>query len=77
MQALAHQADLTDIGQITKLVDATIDRFGKCDILVNTSGLIIREPVAETSEKEFDDSFAINAKIPYFFMREALRQDGR
>jgi NAD(P)-dependent dehydrogenase (short-subunit alcohol dehydrogenase family) len=53
------------------LVDATIDRFGKWDILVNTSGLIIRKPLVETSEKDFDDSFAINAKIPYFFMREA------
>ena len=71
VEAIAHQGDLTDIDQITKLVDATIDRFGKWDILVNTSGLIIRKPLAETSEKDFDDSFAINAKIPYFFMREA------
>ena len=71
VEAIAHQGDLTDTGQITQLVDATIDRFGKWDILVNTSGLIIRKPLVETSEKDFDDSFAINAKIPYFFMREA------
>ncbi|HEY4429065.1 MAG TPA: SDR family oxidoreductase [Solirubrobacteraceae bacterium] len=71
VEAIAHQGDLTDIGQITKLVDATIDRFGKWDILVNTSGLIVRKPLAETTEQEFDDSFAINTKIPYFLMREA------
>jgi NAD(P)-dependent dehydrogenase (short-subunit alcohol dehydrogenase family) len=71
VEAIAHQGDLTDTGQITQLVDATIDRFGKWDILVNTAGLIIRKPLVETSEKDFDDSFAINAKIPYFFMREA------
>ena len=71
VEAIAHQGDLTDTGQITQLVDATIDRFGKWDILVNTSGLIIRKPLVETSETDFDDSFAINAKIPYFFMREA------
>jgi NAD(P)-dependent dehydrogenase (short-subunit alcohol dehydrogenase family) len=29
------------------------------------------QTLVETSEKDFDDSFAINAKIPYFFMREA------
>src|ERR1700744_2986063 len=71
VEVIAHQGDLTDTGQITQLVDATIDRFGKWDILVNTSGLIIRKPLVKTSEKDFDDSFAINAKIPYFLMREA------
>src|ERR1700689_2198826 len=44
VEAIAHQGDLTDTGQITQLVDATIDRFGKWDVLVNTSGLIIRRP---------------------------------
>jgi NAD(P)-dependent dehydrogenase (short-subunit alcohol dehydrogenase family) len=39
---------------------------------VNTAGLIVRKPLAETTEKEYDDSFAINAKIPYFFMHEAF-----
>jgi NAD(P)-dependent dehydrogenase (short-subunit alcohol dehydrogenase family) len=74
VEAIAHQGDLTDIGEITKLADETIERFGKWDILVNTSGLIVRKPLAETTEKEFDDSFAINTKIPYFFMREAYNK---
>jgi NAD(P)-dependent dehydrogenase (short-subunit alcohol dehydrogenase family) len=80
VKAISHQGDLTDIGEITRLVDATIDRFGKWDILVNTSGLIVRKPLAETTEQEYDDSFAINSKIPYFFMREAynkMADDGR
>lgn len=80
VKAMAHQGDLTDVAEITRLVDATIERFGKWDILVNTSGLIIRKPLAETTEEEYDSSFAINAKIPYFFMREAynkMADDGR
>ncbi|HTW41734.1 MAG TPA: SDR family oxidoreductase [Solirubrobacteraceae bacterium] len=71
VEAISYQGDLTDIGKIAGLVDATIERFGKWDVLINTSGIIIRKPLAETTEKEFDDSFAINTKIPYFFMREA------
>ena len=74
VEAMAHQADLTDVDEITRLVDATIERFGKWDILVNTAGLIVRKPLVETTEKEYDDSFAINAKIPYFFMREAYNK---
>jgi NAD(P)-dependent dehydrogenase (short-subunit alcohol dehydrogenase family) len=71
VEAISHQGDLTEIARITDLVDATIERFGKWDILVNTSGIIIRKPLSETSEEEFYKSFAINSKIPYFLMREA------
>ena len=72
IKAASHEGDLTDIAKITQLVDATVERFGRWDILVNTAGLIVRKPLAETTEKEFDDSFAINTKIPYFFMHEAF-----
>lgn len=79
-EALAHQGDLTRPGQIAALVDPTIERFGRWDILVNTAGIIVRKPLAETSEHEYDASFAINAKIPFFLMAEASRRmadDGR
>ncbi len=80
VEAIAHQGDLTAPGQIAALVDATIDRFGRWDILVNTAGIIVRKPLGETSEQEYDASFAINAKIPFFLMAEASRRmadDGR
>jgi NAD(P)-dependent dehydrogenase (short-subunit alcohol dehydrogenase family) len=70
--ALAHQGDLTTVAEIRKLVDATLKRFGRWDILVNTSGLIVRKPLAETTEEEYDNSFLINAKIPFFLMAEAF-----
>jgi NAD(P)-dependent dehydrogenase (short-subunit alcohol dehydrogenase family) len=72
VEAMAHQGDLTDITEITNLVDATLERFGQWDILVNTSGIIVRKPLAETTEAEYDNSFAINAKVPYFLMSEAF-----
>lgn len=74
IDAIAHQGDLTGIAEISRLVDAAIGRFGRWDILVNTAGLIVRKPLAETTEQEYDDSFAINAKIPFFLMAEASRR---
>jgi NAD(P)-dependent dehydrogenase (short-subunit alcohol dehydrogenase family) len=71
VEAIAHQGDLTARAEITKLVDAAIERFGQWNILVNTAGLIVRKPLAETTEAEYDASFAINAKIPFFLMAEA------
>jgi NAD(P)-dependent dehydrogenase (short-subunit alcohol dehydrogenase family) len=73
-EAPAHRGDLTAPGQIAALVDATIDRFGRWDILVNTAGIIVRKPLAETGESEYDASFAINAKIPFFLMAAAARR---
>ena len=74
VKAASHHADLTNVAEITRLVDDTIDRFGSWNILVNTAGLIVRKPLVETTEKEYDGSFAINAKIPFFLMREAYEK---
>jgi len=71
VEAIAHQGDLTSTAAIARLVDATVERFGHWDILVNTAGLIVRKPLAETTEEEYDNSFAINAKIPFFLMSQA------
>jgi NAD(P)-dependent dehydrogenase (short-subunit alcohol dehydrogenase family) len=71
VEAIAFQGDLTNTATVTDLVTATLERFGQWDVLVNTSGLIVRKPLAETTEEEFDSSFAINTKIPFFLMKEA------
>ena len=71
VEAIAHQGDLTSTAEIARLVDATVERFGHWDILVNTAGLILRKPLAETTEEEYDNSFAINTKIPFFLMSQA------
>ncbi|MBW4692177.1 MAG: SDR family oxidoreductase [Lyngbya sp. HA4199-MV5] len=70
-KAITYQADLAQVSNVKKLVDATFETFGQWDILVNTAGMIVRKPIAEFSEDEFDQLFKINAKIPFFLMREA------
>jgi NAD(P)-dependent dehydrogenase (short-subunit alcohol dehydrogenase family) len=70
-QAITHQGDLTLVNEVKRLVDATFEHFGQWDILVNTAGMIVRKPIAEFTEEEFDRLFEINAKVPFFLMREA------
>lgn len=79
-EALVVQADLTKPAQATVLFDAAIAQFGKVDILINTVGKIIRKPVAEFEEADFDALFDINAKAVFFLLKEAsnkLADDGR
>lgn len=72
-RAVAVQADMSKIADIRRLVRETVQRFGRLDILVNNSGMVLFKPLAETTEQEFDQIFALNAKGPYFAMQEAAR----
>ncbi|MEV4731531.1 SDR family oxidoreductase [Saccharopolyspora sp. NPDC049426] len=73
-QAVAVQADLTAVADVRRLFDTAVDTFGGLDIAVNTTGMVLRKPILETSEEEFDRMFAINAKAGYFFIQEAGRR---
>lgn len=73
-QAVAVQGDLTRVSEVRRLFDAAVDEFGGVDVAVNTSGKVLRKPIANTTEDEFDAMFAINAKAAYFFIQEAGRR---
>ena len=73
-QAIAVQGDLTRVSEVRRLFDAAVDEFGGVDVAVNTSGKVLRKPIVDTAEDEFDAMFAINAKAAYFFIQEAGRR---
>ncbi|MFD0921846.1 SDR family oxidoreductase [Saccharopolyspora rosea] len=73
-QAIPVQGDLTRVADVRRLFDAAVDEFGGVDVAVNTTGMVLRKPILETSEEEFDRMFAINAKAAYFFIQEAGRR---
>lgn len=66
-----YQGDLTKVENITKFFDETISKFGGIDVAINTAGMVLKKPFAETSEKEYDKMFDINSKLAYFFIKEA------
>ncbi|MGB3542548.1 SDR family oxidoreductase [Rubrivirga sp.] len=77
--AVAIQSDLTKPNACAALFDQTVERFGRADIAVNTAGMVLRKPIAETTEAEFDTMMDVNAKAAYFFIKEAgrtLHDDG-
>jgi len=79
-EAIAVQADISDSQQVAALFDATINAFGKPDILVNSAGIMDNKPIAETTDEDFDRTFAVNAKGTFNTLREAatkLNDGGR
>jgi 3-hydroxybutyrate dehydrogenase len=72
--ALAIHADCTDERQVNHLVDETVQRWGKVDILVNSVGLrgpLV--PVQEIPEQEWDSVLAVNLKAVFLCCRAVLK----
>lgn len=79
-KAVKIQGDLTVPANVEKLFTTAKDAFGGVDIAVNTAGKVLRKPIVETTEEEYDSMFAINSKAAYFFIKEAgknLNDDGK
>ncbi|MDX2251560.1 MAG: glucose 1-dehydrogenase [Nitrospira sp.] len=79
-KAVAFQADMSRVSEARRLVRETAKQFGRLDILVNNAGRFMPKPLAETTEEDFDQVVALNAKGPYFAMQEAalvLKDGGR
>src|SRR5438552_18538354 len=80
VQDVAIHADMSKIDDVRRLVNDTVKKFGQLDILVNNAGMFISKALVETTEEEFEQIFALNAKGPYFAMQEAakvIRDGGR
>lgn len=69
--AVLYQADLTDPKSLTALFDFAKDKFGHIDIAVNTVGKVLRDPIADFSEDQYDSMFDVNTKAAFFFIKEA------
>lgn len=70
-EALAVQADVSNPADVRKLFDTAIERFGRVDILVNNSGVLVSKKMAEISDEEFDHVLNINVKGVFYALREA------
>jgi 3-oxoacyl-[acyl-carrier protein] reductase len=64
--ALFVHADVAVNADVARLVKATLDRYGRLDIVVNNAGIThVNGPMLEVSEALFDRVFAVNVKSIY------------
>ena len=70
-KAFAFQADLTTAGAMEKLFADARAAMGSIDVAVNTVGKVLKKPMVEISEAEFDEMSAVNSKSAFFFLKEA------
>lgn len=72
-QALAVAADVTDADSLEALVDVTMARFGRIDILVNNSGIAgPSAPIWEIDPDQWDETFAVNVRGVFLGCRAVI-----
>jgi 2-dehydro-3-deoxy-D-gluconate 5-dehydrogenase len=65
--------DLMKIESIKVVIDKTIEKFNRIDILINNAGIIRRTPALDFSEKDWDDVMLLNSKIVFFFSQAVAK----
>ena len=56
------------------LVSATLQRFGRLDVLVNNAGVVYHETVPDTSDAQWEETVATNVSAVFYLSRAAVRE---
>jgi NAD(P)-dependent dehydrogenase (short-subunit alcohol dehydrogenase family) len=70
--AIATATDVTNKGSVQQMVQTTLDRWGRIDILVNVAGGADRKAVVEMTETDWDTIVDMNLKSVFLCCQAVL-----
>jgi 3-oxoacyl-[acyl-carrier protein] reductase len=72
VRALGIPTDVSRANDIQRLVQQTIERFGKIDILINNAGRVVVKPMVEQNEADWDRVVDTNLKGVFLCCRYVM-----
>ncbi len=72
-RCLAVEADVTDVEACTRVVQATLDAFGRVDVLINNAGIGTAVPATRETPDEFRRVIDINLNGTYWMAQACGR----
>ncbi|MDI4657152.1 SDR family oxidoreductase [Xanthobacter autotrophicus] len=73
-RALTAQADVSNVDAVRRMFDSAETAFGGVDVLINTAGIMVLAPIADSDDALFDRVVAVNLKGTFNTLREAARR---
>ncbi len=71
-EAIFIQADLSQSKDAQRVVDETVQEYGRVDVLHNNAGILIFGNVVDCTEEEWDQIMAVNLKSAFLLSKYAI-----
>ena len=72
--AVAHQADLQSPPQLTAMIAAAYERFGRLDVLINCAAIFFPDTLADFALDDLERSWQVNCRAPLLLTQAFHRQ---
>jgi NAD(P)-dependent dehydrogenase (short-subunit alcohol dehydrogenase family) len=74
-RGVAAQADIANRADRERLVDETLEKYERIDMLVNNAGIapLQRVDILQTSEASYDEVMGVNLKGPFFLTQRVAK----
>ncbi|MDN5697980.1 MAG: SDR family NAD(P)-dependent oxidoreductase, partial [Rubrobacter sp.] len=70
--SMAVQADVSDPKEAASLIEQTVERFGRVDVLVNNAGITRDKTMKKLPTEEWDEVIQTNLNSCYYTVKAAL-----
>ena len=71
-EAAVVQADVSDAGQAQMLIDETVDKFGRVDVLINNAGINVDKTMKRMTPEDWDKVVQVDLNSCYYTVHAAL-----
>ena len=71
--AEAVRSDATSSADVDALFEGVVERHGRLDIVVHTPGAVLKKPLAEFTDEDFDHLINLNTRSAFNTMRATAR----
>ena len=72
-EAVAFEpANVANEGEVKNVLDRTVARWGRIDILFNNAGVVLVKPLEQTTEEDWDRLMGVNLKAVFFAVKHVV-----
>ena len=71
--AVALQADVSNVADVERLFQETLNRFGIINVVVHCAGSMTLKPIVESDIETFDKTIAINLRGTFLMLQQAAK----